>query len=153
MEHDNKNIEEQQPLSRHEQWELREAMSREHTTCPDIDEQWHVVSERLGLADEQDLDTAGAVPMLRRPWVRWTVGIAATLALIVGYSYWTGQSTPVAHVDASAFAVNVPEEIDEVTVSTADGRNQPASGKQLKLDRPSDAPVQLMAISTPRGKD
>lgn len=153
MEHDNKNIEEQQPLSRHEQWELREAMSREHATCPDIDKQWHVVSERLGLADEQDLDTAGAVPMLRRPWVRWTVGIAATLALIVGYSYWTGQSTPVAHVDASAFAVNVPEEIDEVTVSTADGRNQPASGKQLKLDRPSDAPVQLMALSTPRGKD
>ena len=105
MEHDNKNIEEQQLLSRHEQWELREAMSREHTTCPDIDEQWHVVSERLGLADEQDLDTAGAVPMLRRPWVRWTVGIAATLALIVGYSYWTGQSTPVAHVDASADSI------------------------------------------------
>ncbi len=154
MEQDNKNIEEQQPLNAQQQWELCEAISREQTTCPDVDEQWQVVSGKLGLAGEQDVDTAEVVPMHARPtWIRWTIGIAAALALIIGYRYLASPPATVARVDATAFAIHVPDEIDDVTLSTADGKQQQASGKQIKLDQTSSSPVQLMALSTPRGKD
>ena len=153
MKQDNKNIEEPQPLNPHEQWELREALSREHVSCPDIDGQWQEVREKLELTDENDTDADGVVPMYARSWVRWVAGIAATLALIIGYRFWTSPTTSVAHVDATSFAINVPDEIDDVTLSTADGKQQQASGSQMKLDQPSSAPVQLMALSTPRGKD
>ncbi len=154
MEQDNKNIEEQQPLNAQQQWELCEAISREQTTCPDVDEQWQVVSGKLGLAGEQDVDTAEVVPMHARPtWIRWTIGIAAALALIIGYRYLASPPATVARVDATAFAIHVPDEIDDVTLSTADGKQHQASGKQIKLDQTSSSPVQLMALSTPRGKD
>ena len=154
MEQDNKNIEEQQPLNCQQQWELREAISRNQTTCPDVDEQWRVVSEKLDLAGEQDIDHADAGPMhMRHTWIRWTIGIAASLALIIGYRYLASSPTDAAQVNATAFAIHVPDEIDEVTVSTADGRQQHAGGKQLKFDQSSRVPTQLMAISTPRGKD
>ena len=153
MEQDNKNIEEQQPLNTQQRWELREAISREQTTCPDVDEQWQEVCGKLGLTVESDADAEEAVPMLQRSWIRWTIGIAATLALIVGYKLWTGPATPMAQVDATSFAINVPDVIDDVTISTADGKQQQASGKQMKFDQSSSVPAQLMAISTPRGKD
>ena len=153
MKQDNKNIEEPQPLNPHEQWELREALSREHVSCPDIDGQWQEVREKLELTDENDTDADGVVPMYTRSWVRWVAGIAATLALIIGYRFWTSPTTSVAHVDATSFAINVPDEIDDVTISTADGKQKQASGKQMKLDQSSSVPAQLMAISTPRGKD
>ena len=153
MKQDNKNIEEPQPLNPHEQWELREALSREHVSCPDIDGQWQEVREKLELTDENDTDADGVVPMYARSWVRWVAGIAATLALIIGYRFWTSPTTSVAHVDATSFAINVPDEIDDVTISTADGKQKQASGKQMKLDQSSSVPAQLMAISTPRGKD
>ena len=154
MEQDNKNIEEQQPLNAQQQWELREAISREQSTCPDVDEQWQVVSEKLGLTGEQDVDVAEVVPMhVRSSWIRWAIGIAAALALIVGFRYLASPPATVARVDATTFAIHVPDEIDDVTLSTADGKQQQASGKQMKLDQSSSVPAQLMAISTPRGKD
>ena len=115
--------------------------------------QWQEVREKLELTDENDTDADGVVPMYTRSWVRWVAGIAATLALIIGYRFWTSPTTSVAHVDATSFAINVPDEIDDVTISTADGKQKQASGKQMKLDQSSSVPAQLMAISTPRGKD
>lgn len=153
MEKNNKNIEEPQPLNSQEQWELREAITRDQATCPDVEEQWQVVSEKLGLSGEEDAtaDEDDSTPRWR--WLRWTVGIAATLTLILGYRFLTSPSATDAHVDSTAFAINVPEDIDEVTLSTTNGQQQQTNGKQIKLNQFSNAPARLLAISTPRGKD
>ncbi len=153
MEQDNKNIEEKRPYTGREQWEMREAITREHVPSPDVDGQWQAVSEELGLHDELDAAPGAVVPMFSRPWMRWVAGIAATLALLVGIRYLTTPQAPVAQVDATAFAVDVPQVIDDVTLSTASGKQQQAHGKSIDLEPLPNAPAQLMALSTPRGKD
>ena len=160
MEQDNKHIEGQEPLTPLEQWELQSAMNREHASAPDVEAAWHDVSQQLGLpTTEEDVDaTHQATPaswLKVRPFVRWAAGIAAVITLIVGYRYWSGlqESLPV-NVNADSFAVHVPDSIDEVTITTADGRARQVK-KEMALDKSADAvtPAQLMALSVPRGQD
>ena len=158
MEQDNKHIEGQEPLSPLEQWELQSALNREHATAPDVEAAWQEVSQQLEL-EQYDEDASGIGGMSlwnrMRPFVHWAVGIAAVLALIVGYTYWSASSVnaPV-NVNADAFAINVPDSIDEVTIITADGKQQQPR-EQMSLDKPVEkvAPAQLMALSVPRGQD
>ena len=157
MEQESKNIE-QEPLSAREQWELQSALNREHATAPDVEAEWQEVSQRLEL-EQSDEDGSGIGGMSlwsrMRPFVHWAAGIAAVLALIVGYRYWSSpQSTMPVNVNADAFAINVPDSIDEVTIITADGKQQQPK-EEMSLDQPAEkvTPAQLMALSIPRGQD
>ena len=156
MEQESKNIE-QEPLSAREQWELQSALNREHATAPDVEAAWQEVGQQLEL-EQYDEDASGVGGMLMwnrmRPFVHWAAGIAAVLALIVGYRYWSGSSVNVpVNVNADAFAINVPDSIDEVTIITADGKQQQPK-EEMSLDQPSvTTPAQLMALSVPRGHD
>ena len=104
MEHDNKHIEGQEPLSPLEQWELQSALNREHASAPDVEAAWHDVCQQLELpAVEQEEETSHqTTPSLwhrARPYINWAAGIAAVLALMVGYHFWSGsqvepRSTP-----------------------------------------------------------
>ena len=90
-----------------------------------------------------------------RPFVRWAAGIAAVVALVVGYRYWSASQMAVpVNVNADSFAINVPDSIDAVTITTADGLPRHAE-EELTLDKPADAttPARLMALSVPRGQD
>ena len=160
MEQDNKHIEGQEPLTPLEQWELQSAMNREHASAPDVEAAWHDVSQQLGLpTTEEDVDaTHQATPaswLKVRPFVRWAAGIAAVITLIVGYRYWSGlqESLPV-NVNADSFAVHVPDSIDAVTITTADGHARHIK-EEMALDKSTEAttPAQLMALSVPRGQD
>ena len=156
MENEKKIIEE--PLTPREQWELRSALNRENHAAPDVETQWHEVCERLELndTDEQDDAPGGMVVWGKlRPYVAWAASIAAMIALIIGYNYWSGSmSTVPVNVNADAFAINVPDSIDEVTVTTADGQAKQVGG-EMSLDKPAEkvTPAQLMALSVPRGQD
>ncbi len=161
MEQDNKHTKEQQPLSPLEQWELQSALNREHASAPDVEAAWHEVSRRLELpVDGGDVEEASSdvSPVLwpkMRPFVRWAAGIAAVLALMLGYHYWSGlqESVPV-NVNADSFAIHVPDSVDEVTVTTADGRTRHVQ-EEMALNKSAEAitPAQLMALSVPRGQD
>lgn len=157
MEKESKNIE-QEPLSAREQWELQSALNREHASVPDVEAAWQDVSQQLELEQtDEDAFGVGGMSMWNRmrPFVHWAAGIAAVLALIMGYHYWYGtqQALPV-NVNADSFAINVPDSIDEVTIITADGKQQQPK-EEMALDKQSKAttPAQLMALSIPRGHD
>lgn len=154
MEQDNKHKEQESffPL---EQWELQSALNREHATAPDVEAAWQEVGQQLELEQyDEDASGVGGMSMWNRmrPFVHWAAGIAAVLALIVGYRYWAGSSTPV-NVNAEAFAINVPDSVDQVTVTTADGNNRQVE-QEMDLDKSTaTTPAQLMALSVPRGQD
>ena len=160
MEHDNKHIEGQEPLSPLEQWELQSALNREHASAPDVEAAWHDVCQQLELpAVEQEEETSyQGTPSLwhrARPYISWAAGIAAVLALIIGYQYWSGsQAGAPVNVNADSFAINVPDSIDAVTITTADGHAQHVN-EEMALDKSAEAvtPAQLMALSVPRGQD
>ena len=160
MEQDNKNIEGQEPMSPLEQWELQSALNREHASAPDVEAAWDDVCQRLGLpeadaAEEMPQQPSTALWPMLRPFVRWAAGIAAVVALVVGYRYWSASQMAVpVNVNADSFAINVPDSIDAVTITTADGLPRHAE-EELTLDKPADAttPARLMALSVPRGQD
>ena len=159
MEQDNKHIEGQEPLTPLEQWELQSAMNREHASAPDVEAAWHDVSRRLDLLvmEEEDASSHVSQPLWHRmvPFARWAAGIAAVITLIVGYRYWSGlqESLPV-NVNADSFAVHVPDSIDAVTITTADGHARHIK-EEMALDKSTAATTsaQLMALSIPRGQD
>ena len=160
MEQDNKNIEGQEPMSPLEQWELQSALNREHASAPDVEAAWDDVCQRLGLpeadaAEEMPQQPSTTLWPMLRPFVRWTAGIAAVVAFVVGYRYWSASQMAVpVNVNADSFAINVPDSIDAVTITTADGLPRHAE-EELTLDKPADAttPARLMALSVPRGQD
>ena len=160
MEQDNKHIEGQEPLTPLEQWQLQSAMNREHVSAPDVEAAWHDVSRRLDLPvmeEDADAPSHASQALWHRviPFARWAAGIAAVIALIVGYRYWSGSqgSVPV-NVNADSFAINVPDSIDAVTITTADGHARHIK-EEMALDKSAKAttPAQLMALSIPRGQD
>ena len=160
MEQDNKHIEGQEPMSPLEQWELQSALNREHASVPDVEAAWADVSQRLDLPEmEEDADAPSPASQAlwhkMIPFARWAAGIAAVIALIVGYRYWSGsqESMPV-NVNADSFAINVPDSIDEVTITTADGHARHIE-EEMALDQSAKEvkPAQLMALSVPRGQD
>ena len=160
MEQDNKHIEGQEPMSPLEQWELQSALNREHASVPDVEAAWADVSQRLDLPEMEE-DADAPIPASQALWhkmipfARWAAGIAAVIALIVGYRYWSGsqESMPV-NVNADSFAINVPDSIDEVTITTADGHARHIE-EEMALDQSAKEvkPAQLMALSVPRGQD
>ena len=160
MEQDNKNIEGQDPMSPLEQWELQSALNREHASAPDVEAAWDDVCQRLGLpeadaAEEMPQQPSTTLWPMLRPFVRWAAGIAAVVALVVGYRYWSASQMAVpVNVNADSFAINVPDSVDAVTITTADGLARHAE-EELTLDKPADAttPARLMALSVPRGQD
>ena len=160
MEQDNKNIEGQDPMSPLEQWELQSALNREHASAPDVEAAWDDVCQRLGLpeadaAEEMPQQPSTTLWPMLRPFVRWAAGIAAVVALVVGYRYWSASQMAVpVNVNADSFAINVPDSVDAVTITTADGQARHAE-EELTLDKPADAttPARLMALSVPRGQD
>ena len=141
-----------------EQWELHSALNREHVAQPDVEAAWLDVSDRIGLeATEEEKSDVGSVVLWDslRPFVHWAAGIAAVLAVIVGYNYWSGSTSTVpVNVNADSFAINVPDSIDEVTITTADGHAKQVV-EDMTLDKPVEkvTPAQLMALSIPRGQD
>lgn len=156
MEQDNKN-KEKEPLTPIEQWEIGSALNREHASKPDIEAAWQDVSRQLGFEQQDEDSDAEVITLWDRmaPFVRWSAGIAAVLALIAGYHYWNGsQSSLPANVNADTFALNVPDSIDDVTVTTADGHHRQVK-EAISLEEHSSAttPAQLMALSIPRGHD
>ena len=160
MEQDNKHIEGQEPLTPLEHWELQSAMNREHASAPDVEAAWADVSQRLDLPEMEE-DADAPIPASQALWhkmipfARWAAGIAAVIALIVGYRYWSGsqESMPV-NVNADSFAINVPDSIDEVTITTTDGHARHIE-EEMALDQSAKdvKPAQLMALSVPRGQD
>jgi ferric-dicitrate binding protein FerR (iron transport regulator) len=160
MEQDNKHIEGQEPLTPLEHWELQSAMNREHASAPDVEAAWADVSQRLDLPEMEE-DADAPIPASQALWhkmipfARWAAGIAAVIALIVGYRYWSGsqESMPV-NVNADSFAINVPDSIDEVTITTADGHARHIE-EEMALDQSAKdvKPAQLIALSVPRGQD
>ena len=143
-----------------EQWELQSALNREHASAPDVEAAWDDVCQRLGLpeadaAEEMPQQPSTTLWPMLRPFVRWAAGIAAVVALVVGYRYWSASQMAVpVNVNADSFAINVPDSIDAVTITTADGLPRHAE-EELTLDKPADAttPARLMALSVPRGQD
>ena len=143
-----------------EQWELQSALNREHASAPDVEAAWDDVCQRLGLpeadaAEEMPQQPSTTLWSMLRPFVRWAAGIAAVVALVVGYRYWSASQMAVpVNVNADSFAINVPDSIDAVTITTADGLPRHAE-EELTLDKPADAttPARLMALSVPRGQD
>ena len=160
MEQDNKHIEGQEPLSPLDQWELQSALKHEQASAPDVEAAWHDVSRRLDLPSMEEDENApyrASKALWHRmiPFARWAAGIAAVIALIVGYRYWSGsQESLPANVNADSFAIHVPDSIDAVTITTADGHARHIS-EEMALDKPAEAvtPAQLMALSVPRGQD
>ena len=143
-----------------EQWELQSALNREHASAPDVEAAWDDVCQRLGLpeadaAEEMPQQPSTTLWPMLRPFVRWAAGIAAVVALVVGYRYWSASQMAVpVNVNADSFAINVPDSVDAVTITTADGLARHAEA-ELTLDKPADAttPARLMALSVPRGQD
>ena len=143
-----------------EQWELQSALNREHASAPDVEAAWDDVCQRLGLpeadaAEEMPQQPSTTLWPMLRPFVRWAAGIAAVVALVVGYRYWSASQMAVpVNVNADSFAINVPDSVDAVTITTADGQARHAE-EELTLDKPADAttPARLMALSVPRGQD
>ena len=141
-----------------EQWELQSALNREHASAPDVEAAWDDVCQRLGLpeadaAEEMPQQPSTTLWPMLRPFVRWAAGIAAVVALVVGYRYWSASQMAVpVNVNADSFAINVPDSVDAVTITTADGLPRHAE-EELTLDKPADAttPARLMALSVPRG--
>ena len=155
MEDELKNIE-QEPLKTLEQWELQSALNREHISRPDVEAEWQQVSQRLGLESEDDEQDVREPLIVRlRPLLNWAAGVAAVIAVVLGFRYWTGSIGDVVAVNPSEFAVNVPDSIDEVTLTTIDGKSRDVKQKDIAFDEKKQvvAVGQLMALSTPRGKD
>ena len=156
MENELKNNIEQEPLKPLEQWELQSALNREHISRPDVQAEWQRVSERLGLdTEEYEQDAREPLIVRLRPLLNWAAGIAAVIAVVVGYRYWTGSTGDIITVNPSEFAVNVPDSIEEVTLTTIDGKSRDVKQKDIAFDEKKQvvAAGQLMALSTPRGKD
>ncbi len=155
MDNELKNIEQEQ-LTPREQWELQSALNRVQDAPPDVEAEWQDVSHRLGLdEDTQDDDMSVPTIVRLRPLMRWAAGIAAVLAIIVGYHYWSSSmSTVPVNVNADSFAINVPDSVNQVTITTADGRAKQVK-EEMTLDKPVEkvTPAQLMALSVPRGQD
>ena len=143
-----------------EQWELQSALNREHASAPDVEAAWADVCQRLDLpatdvAEETPQQAPAALWPRMRPFVRWAAGIAAVVALVLGYRYWSASQMAVpVNVNADSFAIHVPDSVDAVTITTADGHARHAE-EELTLDKSADAitPAQLMALSIPRGHD
>ncbi len=160
MEQDNKHIEGQEPMSPLEQWELQSALNREHASVPDVEAMWADMCQRLDLpaadvAEDTPQHTSTALWPRMRPFARWAAGIAAVVALALGYRYWSASQMAVpVNVNADSFAIHVPDSVDAVTITTADGHARHAE-EELTLDKSADAitPAQLMALSIPRGHD
>ncbi len=75
-----------------EQWELQSALNREHASAPDVEAAWADVCQRLDLpatdvAEETPQQAPAALWPRMRPFVRWAAGIAAVVALVLGYRY------------------------------------------------------------------
>ncbi len=161
MENNNKHIEGEELLSPLEQWKLQSALNRERTSAPDVEAAWRDVSGQLDLTALGEAEVTRDQPDMMlwhrmRPFVHLVAGIAAVLALVVGgYRYWVGsQAVAPVNVKADSFALQVPDSIDEVTITTADGHARHARG-DMALDKSAKAvtPAQLMAVSVPRGQD
>lgn len=143
-----------------EQWELQSALNREHASVPDVEAMWADMCQRLDLpaadvAEDTPQQASTALWPRMRPFARWAAGIAAVVALALGYRYWSASQMAVpVNVNADSFAIHVPDSVDAVTITTADGHARHAE-EELALDKSVDAitPAQLMALSIPRGHD
>ncbi len=115
-----------------EQWELQSALNREHASAPDVEAAWADVCQRLDLpatdvAEETPQQAPAALWPRMRPFVRWAAGIAAVVALVLGYRYWSASQMAVpVNVNADSFAIHVPDSVDAVTITTADGHARQA---------------------------
>lgn len=153
MENEQQNIE-PESLTPCEQWELYSALNREHVTPPDVDAAWRELNERLEL---EDVDQESRQPLFvrMRPLLHLAAGIAAAIALIVGFRYWNNQGSNSTGQDTDMFALNVPDSVTEVTLTTADGYNREVKKESLAFNQQSQVVKagDMMALSTPRGKD
>lgn len=139
-----------------EQWQLQSALNREAVDAPDVEQQWQLISERLEL-DDYIREDKYKRPFVARvvPVLKWVAGIAAMVMLVVGLRMWVDRSADTDAVAGQSFDILAKSGITEVTLTTADGKNHEVTSKKLALDKVARAekPVQMMALSTPRGKD
>ena len=140
-----------------EQWQLQSAVNREFATPPDVDQQWEQVAERLHLdVDEHDAHRMRPLVARLTPWLKWTAGIAAMVVLVVGLKLWVehaGVSTTTPS-NEQAYDIVATNDITEVTLTTTDGKNHEVTKPEMTLPTTDNKkPAQIMALSTPRGKD
>lgn len=153
MNNENHIEEEQMTPTPMQQWELQSALNRENVTPPDVEKQWQEVSERLGLDhDETERSPARAHVI---PFLKWVAGIAAMVALIVGARWWMNQTNMTTSQTGPSYDIIATNDITEVTLTTPDGKQHEVKKPDMTLDKASNAVAagEIMALSTPRGKD
>ena len=139
-----------------QQWELYSALNRECAALPDVDEQWQELSDRLELSSPDAESVARRSAITRfTPFVKWAVGIAAMVALIVGLRLWIDHNAGSTTQTGAAYDITAKNDITEVTLTTADGKSREMSGHDMTIEKPAEnaASSQMLALSTPRGKD
>ena len=88
------------------------------------------------------------------PFVKWVAGIAAMVALVMGLKLWVEHAGVTTTSNEKAFDITATNDITEVTLTTADGKNHEVTRPGMTLRTSNDEkPAQMMALSTPRGKD
>ena len=139
-----------------QQWELYSALNRECADVPDLDEQWQELSDRLELSGH-DAEPAVRRSVITRftPFVKWAVGIAAMVALIVGLRLWVDHNAVSTAQSGADYDITAKNDITEVTLTTADGKSREMSGHDMTINKPAEraASSQMLALTTPRGKD
>lgn len=139
-----------------QQWELYSALNRECADVPDLDEQWQELSDRLELSGH-DAEPAVRRSVITRftPFVKWVVGIAAMVALIVGLRLWVDHNAVSTAQSGADYDITAKNDITEVTLTTADGKSREMSGHDMTINKPAEraASSRMLALTTPRGKD
>lgn len=153
MNNENHIEEEQMTPTPMQQWELQSAVNRENVTPPDIEGQWQVLSERLGLENDETEHSPGRARVIH--FMKWAAGIAAMVAIVVALRLWVDNAAVDRSQPATTYDITAINDITEVTLTTADGKKQEVTHRELELDKPGHikAAGEMMALSTPRGKD
>jgi len=151
-----------------EERELRQALRRMSTLAPDVDAAWHELRARMAADAQQasavsdseivdDDDDDNHVSWLSRHGrlLSFVSGIAAALLLVALFKVFTKP-----YEGTEVFTAN--NATPEVTLTTSGGQPQVVTGKTLAFNQPgmvvkhsgkAGSKPQMLALTTPRGKD
>ena len=134
-----------------EENDIRRALNREYAPKPDTQAAWEHLSKELGIGQDT-ADAMEAVKPRRARIVRLAMtvsGIAAAIAVLLIVTL--SRQPPVTETDY-IFAAN--DEPQAVTLATADGKQLPIGEGHSEMPRKAQSDnLQLLTLSTPRGKD
>lgn len=128
--------------------EVRRALHKGRVADPDVDKAWERFRQTLE-ADRQSSEESETVRPARSAMLRWVVGIAAGLLLLLGL---TAFLKPHDRGHVQVFTADNASQ--QLTITADDGTPQVTTEKALAFNRPvrRTEHIRMMQVSNPRGK-